>query len=680
MPATVESPGPRDFEGGNTRRAFVDSMLKAEQVSAEITRKMDGVRSHRVKELQDLKETDRKAERAIKSELERKQQEVEGILKKKKDEEHLKRLEFEEQRIKEENEKMKRDAEEKRKRDLEDLRLQELLKLKEESKPSAVAPSPTPARKKEAKSEEESEEELRRQEEEKIIQLGRDEHHKEFERRRKAAEEKKEAENPAPKKKETTRAFSKPTPIRQAPISEFLRPAPSLNSGSQKSLVQEKARTLAVVEEREKGFTSFNVFQANKQMQKPKYQTFADQDRGQHSSSSSSSSRRWENVSTGLVRDRATAYLHQDPPSHEPSPRVARKSVQSEPHADAPWRKQEDKDAEPTLALLNVSVEKVRGSSPVHASGPTAPGKEVSPGLSISVDGKGRGSSPAMGTSAVVAKLRGTSPALGSAVAGLTVTMAELESLGARVEVPVATSSAADCAVKITAVSQAAVSVKEAAKGVREVAQTLLSTIASPPPPSPPPPLPQASASGKFPEREEWGPSPSLGETTDEEDDFGFEDEQSMGIDLPQGLDPTSGNVTPTPTTGELEELSISSAEQQTVVEDIRSSQGSRATPLKSLLKKPSVDLSSDSESEDGKVSPKKVHFSEIDQVKLMSQDSIASMLSSETGSEAGPGLVTNSVPAALVQPTYLLASPDVARVSSLMADRQEELTRALQD
>ena len=95
-----------------------------------------------------------------------------------------------------------------------------------------------------------------------------------------------------------------------------------------------------------------------------------------------------------------------------------------------------------------------------------------------------------------------------------------------------------------------------------------------------------------------------LGETTDEEDDFGFEEEQSMGIDLPQGLDPTSGNVTPIPTTGELEELSISSAEQQTVVEglslveDIRSSQGSRATPLKSLLKKPSVDLSSDSESE----------------------------------------------------------------------------------
>ena len=239
-----------------------------------------------------MKETDRKAERAIKSELERKQQEVEGILKKKKDEEHLKRLEFEEQRIKEENEKMKREAEEKRKRDLEDARLQELLKLKEESKSSVVTPSPTPTTlKKEAKSEEEREEELRRREEEKIIQLGRAEHHKEFERRRKAAEEKKEAENPVPKKKETTRVFPKPTPIRQAPISEFLRPAPSLNSGSQKSLVQEKSRTLAVVEDREKGFTSFNVFQANKQMQKPKYQTFADQDRGKQSSSSSSSSR-----------------------------------------------------------------------------------------------------------------------------------------------------------------------------------------------------------------------------------------------------------------------------------------------------------------------------------------------------------------------------------------------------
>ena len=222
------------------------------------------------------------------------------------------------------------------------------------------------------------------------------------------------------------------------------------------------------------------------------------------------------------------------------------------------------------MALINVSVNKAPAGSPAVSSAAPTIGKEVSPSLSVSLDVKGRSSSPAMGTSAMVAKLRGTSPALGSAVAGLNVTMAELESLGAKVEVPVATSSAADCAVKITAVSQAAVSVKEAAKGVREVAQTLLSTISTPPPPQPPLHTP-VSATGKPSERDDWGPSPSLGETTDEEDDFGFEDEQSMGIDLPQGQDPTSGNVTPTPTTGELEELSISSAEQQTVVEDIRS-------------------------------------------------------------------------------------------------------------
>ena len=93
------------------------------------------------------------------------------------------------------------------------------------------------------------------------------------------------------------------------------------------------------------------------------------------------------------------------------------------------------------------------------------------------------------------------------------------------------------------------------------------------------------------------------------------------------------------PTSGELEE--ISSVDDLTVVEDILADemnsnceQETRATPLKSLLKKPSVvnpdmnSTSSDSEteSEDGKISPRKVHFCEIDQVKLMSQDSLTSM------------------------------------------------------
>ena len=98
-----------------------------------------------------------------------------------------------------------------------------------------------------------------------------------------------------------------------------------------------------------------------------------------------------------------------------------------------------------------------------------------------------------------------------------------------------------------------------------------------------------------------------------------------------------TGNVTPIPTTGELEELSV--VEEILVEEDIRpiSRQDSRASPLKSLLKKASFNneetfgsIGSDLDSEDGKVSPKKVHFSEIDQVKLMSQDSLISFAPSE--------------------------------------------------
>ena len=68
--------------------------------------------------------------------------------------------------------------------------------------------------------------------------------------------------------------------------------------------------------------------------------------------------------------------------------------------------------------------------------------------------------------------------------------------------------------------------------------------------------------------------------------------------------------------------------DQPTVVEDLSASNNvksrpeSRATPLKSLLKKPSFEISepnsdTDSDDEDGKISPKKVHFSEIDQARL---------------------------------------------------------------
>ena len=64
-----------------------------------------------------------------------------------------------------------------------------------------------------------------------------------------------------------------------------------------------------------------------------------------------------------------------------------------------------------------------------------------------------------------------------------------------------------------------------------------------------------------------------------------------------------------------------SSVDEPTVIEDTEIQLRQRTTPLKSLLKKPSFELpepsSSDSESDDGKISPKKVHFSEIDQVKI---------------------------------------------------------------
>ena len=69
--------------------------------------------------------------------------------------------------------------------------------------------------------------------------------------------------------------------------------------------------------------------------------------------------------------------------------------------------------------------------------------------------------------------------------------------------------------------------------------------------------------------------------------------------------------------------------DEPTVIEDlsnngnVKSRPESRATPLKSLLKKPSFEISepnsdTDSDDEDGKISPKKVHFSEIDQVMIL--------------------------------------------------------------
>ena len=64
-----------------------------------------------------------------------------------------------------------------------------------------------------------------------------------------------------------------------------------------------------------------------------------------------------------------------------------------------------------------------------------------------------------------------------------------------------------------------------------------------------------------------------------EECDFSqYGEEVSMGIDLPTGNDVSSGNVTPIPTTGELDECIATPVDSR------------RSTPLKSLLKTRSLD------------------------------------------------------------------------------------------
>ena len=133
------------------------------------------------------------------------------------------------------------------------------------------------------KLEQETKEEVYRREEEMMIKMGREEHFKEFAKKHQIVEEK-----PVETIKSVTVAPKpSPKPIRQAAISEYIRPSPT--AGRKQYSCSEKARTLAVVEDKDKTFNSFSVFEANKQMQKPKYQTFTDQEKGQTSSAPSSS-------------------------------------------------------------------------------------------------------------------------------------------------------------------------------------------------------------------------------------------------------------------------------------------------------------------------------------------------------------------------------------------------------
>jgi len=121
-------------------------------------------------------------------------------------------------------------------------------------------------------------------------------------------------------------------------------------------------------------------------------------------------------------------------------------------------------------------------------------------------------------------------------------------------------------------------------------------------------------------------PNPLEDYSEADNDISGYEDEYSVGIDLPLATEITSGNVTPIPTTGELEELSS----VEDLVDQADSGRSSHIrdsqTSLRSLLKKTSLDneeiFENSIDKVDGNVSPRKVHFSDIDQVKLLSQDS----------------------------------------------------------
>ena len=126
------------------------------------------------------------------------------------------------------------------------------------------------------------------------------------------------------------------------------------------------------------------------------------------------------------------------------------------------------------------------------------------------------------------------------------------------------------------------------------------------------------------------------------------EAEVSCGIDLPTAQD-CSGNVTPVPTTGELEDISevqdqTSTATAHQAEEVVLKADPRAATPLKSLLKRQAEEVVDEEVCEEdyqdeGRYSPKKVTFSEIDQIKLMSMESLLSTATSDTSTCEGSAI-----------------------------------------
>jgi hypothetical protein len=86
------------------RKAFLESMLKAESVSKESFARIDQIRNHKLKQLKDLDETKKRDTFVLTHELENKQREFEAIAEKKKEEEYLRNLEFQDKKVKLEKE------------------------------------------------------------------------------------------------------------------------------------------------------------------------------------------------------------------------------------------------------------------------------------------------------------------------------------------------------------------------------------------------------------------------------------------------------------------------------------------------------------------------------------------------------------------------------------------------
>jgi len=487
-------------------------------------------------------------------------------------------------------------------------------------------------------------------------------------------------------------------------ISTFI---PADNTTIENEIIIENINPMTVFREleNEKSETTIDVRNVNKNLQKQRLanenQIFRDAPKTGNSGKSFSLSRCWKDVQTGHVRNKATHYLTPGENQLIKSPSVKRRQINwmngnsdsesntatngqenSKTDNPVPWRRKESSSAKaPSLNLVGVKVTPVTSSvtqQNVVLQDITETSTKISRNLTktdicdsqtpsqqllilcpdqdrIPTNERESSKSPRK------SKKEEVEEELDETIKALEQHVVNYGSIKSN-----------DIATSTSLVTQAAVSVRDAAGAVREVAQNILKALT---------PERQMSVERKLqpkPDDVDVIRSDDNGAESEEEEDMScYDDDFSMGIDLPMAAE-TSGNVTPIPTTGELEELS--SVDEPTIIEvevednDIKQRSDSRATPLKSLLKKPSFEVpepsSSDTESDDdGKISPKKVHFSEIDQVKLMSQESLASMAASE-GYEP---TILNSLPTSI-------QCPSVAKIvnNKMLSEKQEELEKAM--